>query len=231
MRCGHYCWRPHVCKKRHRAVSPLPPFPPHRMNAQAAADAEAPDATALLRELERRLAAGRRQLIARAVGMHRRSGLRVLDATGGFGRDAMLLAALGAEVVCCERHPEAFQRLQAAWELLPEATAGRLRLHLADARHHLRAQSCDVVFLDPMYAPTGKQALPRAAAQNLRALVGEDADADSLLAPARAAALRRVVVKRALRAPPLANAPPMQSLRGNSVRFDLYAPKPEEQAE
>lgn len=188
-------------------------------------EAAAPlDSVGLPREFAKRLAAGRRQLIARAVGLHRQTGLSVLDATGGFGRDAMLLAALGAVVDCCERHAEVFRRLQAAHESLPDEVAARLHLHHRDARDMLGIRRWDVVFLDPMYAPSGKQALPRAAAQALRALVGEDDDADTLLAPSRVAARRRVVVKRAPRAPRLAGARPMQSLRGNSVRFDLYPP-------
>lgn len=173
------------------------------------------------------MAAGRRQLIARAVGLHRQRGLRVLrvlDATAGFGRDTILLAALGAEVDCCERHAAVYAKLCELLAHLPEDIAARMRCHATDARTILADGRWDVVYLDPMYAPTGKQALPRAAAQALRALVGEDADADALLAPARAAALRRVVVKRALRAPTLDGTRPMQSLRGNSIRFDLYAP-------
>lgn len=179
---------------------------------------------ALVEALPRRLAAGRRQLIARAVGLHRQRDLRVLDATAGFGRDAILLAALGAEVDCCERHATVYAKLCAAVAHLPEEIAARVRCHAIEARTVLADGHWDVIYLDPMYAPTGKQALPRAAAQALRELVGEDRDADALLAPARAAALRRVVVKRALRAPALAGTRPMQSLRGNSIRFDLYAP-------
>lgn len=190
------------------------------------AEAAAHGGAALAGALPRRLAGGRRQLIARAIGLHRQQGLRVLDATAGFGRDAMLLAALGAEVDCCERHPTVHARLCEAIGHLPTEIAARMRCHAADAHALLAGRRWDVVYLDPMYAPTGKHALPRATAQALRALVGEDADADTLLAPARAAARRRVVVKRALRAPPLAGVRPMQSLRGNSIRFDLYTPTP-----
>ena len=190
----------------------------------AADAASSHSGVALAKALPQRLAAGRRQLIARAVGLHRQRDLRVLDATAGFGRDAMLLAALGAEVDCCERHPAVYAKLHEAIAHLPEDVATRMHCHAIDARALFTDARWDVIFLDPMYTPTKKQALPRAAAQTLRELVGEDTDADTLLAPARAVALRRVVVKRALRAPPLAGSRPMQSLRGNSIRFDLYAP-------
>lgn len=190
----------------------------------AADDAALPDVDSLLSGLRRRLLAGRRQLLGRAVGLHQRSGLRILDATAGLGRDAMLLASLGAEVDACERHDQVYERLCATAARLPARARGRLRLHHADSLQLMTGQQWDVVYLDPMYTPTGKAALPQAAAQQLRALVGADDDADALLAPARAAAQRRVVVKRALRAPVLAATSPMEQLRGNSVRFDIYAP-------
>lgn len=179
-------------------------------------------------DLQRRAAAGRKQLLARAVGLHRQRHLRILDATAGFGRDAALLAMLGAEVVMCERHPQLHAYLEHAVQSLPEAVRSRLTLYAGDAREQMRRQDWDVVYLDPMYSPSRKTALPDARAQQLRALVGHDSDADALLALARAAARRRAVVKRALRAPPLADIQPMESLRGNSVRFDLYNPFPKE---
>ncbi|MHA7833246.1 MAG: class I SAM-dependent methyltransferase [Algiphilus sp.] len=179
------------------------------------------------RTLERRVAAGRKQLLCRAVGLHRQTQLRICDATAGFGRDAALMAALGAEVMLCERHPAVVSFLRAALATLPKDLQQRLSLHPRDTREQLQSRQWHVVYLDPMYAPTRKHALPDAQAQQLRSLVGVDQDADSLLEPARRAAHRRVVVKRALRAPPLADTPPMESLRGNSVRFDLYNPLPD----
>ncbi|WP_420426706.1 class I SAM-dependent methyltransferase [Algiphilus sp.] len=179
------------------------------------------------RALERRIAAGRKQLLCRAVGLHRKARLRICDATAGFGRDAALMAALGAEITLCERHPAVVDFLRAAIAALPQDIQQRLSLHPGDAREQLQSRQWDAVYLDPMYAPTRKHALPDAQAQQLRALVGHDTDADALLALARKAAHGRVVVKRALRAPPLAGTPPMESLRGNSVRFDLYNPLPD----
>lgn len=202
----------------------LPYASPREEHTPRKAETAAYSGAALAGALPQRLVSGRRQLIARAIGLHRQRGLRVLDATAGFGRDAMLLAALGAEIDCCERHPNVHAQLSEALRHLPADVAERMRCHAADAHTLLAGGRWDVVYLDPMYAPTGKHALPRAAAQALRSLVGEDTDADTLLEPARAAAQRRVVVKRALRAPPLAGVRPMQSLRGNSIRFDLYAP-------
>ena len=186
------------------------------MDQQSPADAA--------RDLVRRVAAGRRQLLARAVGLHRSTNLHICDATAGLGRDAALMAALGARVDCFERHADVHAWLERFLTALPGDTRARIRLRHGDARELLGSGQWDVVYLDPMYTPSGKAALPRAHAQSLRAAVGSDHDADALLAPARAAARRRVVVKRAPRAPPLAGNSPMERMRGNSVRFDLYPP-------
>lgn len=181
----------------------------------------------------RRVAGGRRQLLARAVGLHRRAGLRILDATAGFGRDGYTLAALGARVDMAERHPLLLRLLEDAQRraLADPRTADaarRIRLIAADASELLRrppAQETpyDVIYLDPMYPEEGG-AMPRKEMQFLRELTGGDPDADALLEPARRAARQRVVVKRPRTAPCLAGAEPAYRLRGTQARFDVYLP-------
>ncbi|MEW6167864.1 MAG: class I SAM-dependent methyltransferase [Pseudomonadota bacterium] len=178
--------------------------------------------------LRRRVAAGRRQLLARAIGLHKAPDTTVLDATAGLGRDACTLAALGATVTLVERHPllaallrDAQQQLQAdpAWR----DTAARMHIVVADARTVLGSgERWDVVHLDPMYPHRGKQALPQKEMQILRELSGGDADADQLLAPALRACSRRVVVKRPRHAPFLAGCAPAFQLHGTQARYDVY---------
>jgi 16S rRNA (guanine1516-N2)-methyltransferase len=55
-----------------------------------------------------------------------------------------------------------------------------------------------------------------------RTLVGSDADADVLLAPALDLASHRVVVKRPRLAPDLAGHKPSYRLEGKANRFDIY---------
>jgi len=69
---------------------------------------------------------------------------------------------------------------------------------------------------------SGRSALGRGELQRLRRLVGEDEDADELLAAALAVARRRVVVKRPSRAAPLGGRAPHLISRGASTRFDVY---------
>jgi 16S rRNA (guanine1516-N2)-methyltransferase len=179
-------------------------------------------------EQQRRIAAGRRQLLARAFGLHRKRDIvTVFDATAGLGRDGYTLAALGLRVTMAERHPQILALLRDAHShaLLDTSTqeaARRITLVDADARLALRDGHWDAVYLDPMYPHSEKHALPQKEMQLFRELTHGDPDADALLQPAQACALRRVVVKRPLRAPWLAGCAPTLSLKGTQARFDVY---------
>ena len=181
-------------------------------------------------EVRRRVAGGKRQLLGKAVGLHKDPAPRVLDATAGLGRDAFVLAALGARVTLCERHPTvaalvADARVRALAAPDTADAAARTEIVCADARNLLPPADgtrFDVVYLDPMYPERGKTALAKKELQLLRELAGPDADADDLLAPALANARRRVVVKRPLRAVPLAGREPSFRFAGTTARFDVY---------
>lgn len=180
--------------------------------------------------MRRRIAGGRRQLLARAVGLNKAADLSILDATAGLGRDAFTLAALGAHVVLVERQPlllallrdaHAHALADPAWH----AVAARMTIVEADAATILAGDGrWDVVHLDPMYPHRGKDALPQKEMQLLRELCGADDDAGQLLAPALAACRRRVVVKRPARAPFLDDREPAFQLTGTQARYDVYIP-------
>ncbi|HEY0974568.1 MAG TPA: class I SAM-dependent methyltransferase [Solimonas sp.] len=181
-------------------------------------------------EQQRRVAGGKRQLLARAIGLHKHGDLQILDATAGLGRDAWTLAALGARVDLVERQPLLARLLHDALTRALDTpgfatTAQRLRLLDGDAATVLASgQRWDVIHLDPMYPDHNRRALPQKEMQLLRELSGDDADADALLAPARAACRQRVVVKRQLHAPPLAGQSPSFQLVGTQARYDVYLP-------
>ena len=177
--------------------------------------------------MRRRVAGGERQLLGKAVGLGKVPDPKVLDATAGLGRDAFVLAALGARVTLCERHPTiaallADARLRALADPGTAAAAARTEIVCADARNLLPPADgtrFDVIYLDPMY-PERNKALAKKELQLLRELTGGDPDADELLALANAR--RRVVVKRPKSAPALAGREPSLSLTGTQARFDVY---------
>src|SRR3954466_8676598 len=59
-----------------------------------------------------RLGRGRRQALARAAGFVSGPTPTIIDATAGLGRDAFMLASLGAHVTLIERSPEVHALLQ-----------------------------------------------------------------------------------------------------------------------
>ncbi|MBF0417955.1 MAG: class I SAM-dependent methyltransferase, partial [Magnetococcales bacterium] len=181
-------------------------------------------ATALARRQE-----GLKQDLSRAVGL--KGGWRpmVLDATPGLGRDAFVLAALGCRVTLIERSPVMHLLLEdglrrAEEVALPELA--RMELVLGDAVNYLNHLSPhkrpDVIYLDPMHPERAKAALVKKEMRMLRMVVGEDGDADGLLAMAMQVARQRVVVKRPRLASPLGGREADMRVEGRSVRYDLY---------
>lgn len=166
----------------------------------------------------------RRATLAGSVGN------RIIDATAGLGQDAFALAEWGSEVELVERSPLIAVLLadalgRARREPATRQAAERMSLHTGDAFELLpRLPPAEVVYLDPMYPRSGREGRKAKGMRILRELLGDDGDADALLLLARRVAGRRVVVKRPLRAPPLAAQKPSGSLAGISVRYDLYSP-------
>lgn len=180
-----------------------------------------------------RLAATRshRLPLARAIGLHR--GVQsIVDATAGLGRDAVTLAACGCRLTAIERSGVLGALLRDGLARASDAApswlrdiADRVTLVVGDARDTLRdmtgSGAPEVVYLDPMFPVGDKKSLAKKEMRICRRLVGDDPDASELLAVAREAATRRVVVKRHPKAPPLAPRPSAQ-ITGKLVRYDIY---------
>jgi 16S rRNA (guanine1516-N2)-methyltransferase len=82
--------------------------------------------------------------------------------------------------------------------------------------------AADVIYLDPMFPERQKSALVRKAMRFFHDIVGDDDDGAALLPVARLHAKHRVVVKRPLHAPFLADATPTYQLKGKAMRYDIY---------
>ena len=176
---------------------------------------------------------GAGQAIAKAVGLGKKKNLRILDATAGLGRDAFVMASLGAQVLMLERHRgvhlllvDGLYRLGFNAEL--DDIQHRLNLasgSLLDSSASLSEFAPEVIYLDPMFPERSKSAKVKKEMVLFHDLVGDDADADALLAPALDLAECRVVVKRPKQAPHLAGKVPTTAHIGKSSRFDIYSKK------
>lgn len=176
-----------------------------------------------------RFGGGRGQALARAAGLVRSATPVIVDATAGLGRDAFVLASLGAQVTLIERSAavhaalaDALDRALTASEEVA-AIARRMTLLHGDARDLLPGLAAEVVMVDPMHPPRGNSALVKQEMRVLRDLVGTDPDSAKLLNAALASARNRVVLKWPLRAPPLPDMrAPSHQIVGKTVRYDVF---------
>ncbi|EAR10493.1 class I SAM-dependent methyltransferase [Reinekea blandensis] len=177
---------------------------------------------------------GTGQLVAKAVGLKKRRDLSVWDATAGLGRDAYVLASLGANVCLFERHPvvqallqDGLYRLSLSAEPALMEIYDRMTLVTEGMPSSANDVSVppEVIYLDPMFPERSKSAKVKKEMALFHDLVGTDPDADDLLEPALDLAEYRVVVKRPKGAPELAGRKPSLSLAGKSSRFDIYTRK------
>ncbi|MFV0275664.1 MAG: class I SAM-dependent methyltransferase [Parahaliea sp.] len=184
--------------------------------------------------MRRRRRGGQNELLGRAVGVGRKSSLKVLDATAGLGRDSFVLADLGCAVTLCERHPVVAALLDSGLAAAAgsgdpwlEQVAARMRLHPGDARSLSAGDwpAPDVIYLDPMFPRRDKRAAVKKEMALFQRLLGEpedERDSEDLLRWALARTVARVVVKRPPKAAPLGGLAPSHQISGKAVRFDVH---------
>jgi 16S rRNA (guanine1516-N2)-methyltransferase len=171
--------------------------------------------------------ARRSDSLAKAVGIKNRHVPTIIDATAGLGRDAFLLASLGAAVTLIERSEKVHALLAEA--LKKSAAAGpqwaaiveRMTLVHADARELLPSMQAEVILVDPMHPP--RKRLVKHDMRLLRDLVGPDEDALELMRVALACARDRVVLKWPRYAAPYDGiAKPSHQFLGKTTRYDVF---------
>lgn len=173
-----------------------------------------------------------KEAIVKAIGRKGHNDWHVLDATPGLGRDAFVLACAGCQVTMVERHPVVAWLLTdglARLALQQPALAARMQLvhgNSIEIMQHWSGESVNAVYLDPMFPHRKKSALVKKEMRTFQQLLEGDPDADALLAPARALASHRVVVKRPNAAPELNSMPASMSIASKKHRFDVYLPVP-----
>lgn len=154
----------------------------------------------------------------------------ILDATGGWGSDALLMATQGYRVTILERNFIMALLLQEAFSRLALFAAELDLLFVIPRVHHCDSvrsldqysQGMDCVYLDPMFPPKRKKkAAVNKKMQLLQWLIGEDADADTLVQHAINCGVKRVTVKRPDYAEPLFKKP-SQQFSSKLIHYDVY---------
>ena len=139
-----------------------------------------------------------RELLVRAARARGVEDPVAFDATAGFGEDSLLLAAAGYTVEMFECNPVISALLADALE----RAASDPRLSEAASRMHLHVGD---------------------SIAGMAELVAPCADEETLLDAARATGARKIVIKRPVKGPLLANAKPSAQFKGKAVRYDVLA--------
>ena len=178
--------------------------------------------------MQHRRKGGHNEMLGRAVGLKADRKPLIWDATGGLGRDAFVLADLGCEVTLCERVPvlawlldQAVQAAAVSGIDQVRGAAERISVLAGDSKT-LRAPAGSVIYLDPMFPERKKAAAVKKEAVMLQHLADQVDDGESLWQWAWDQPVERIVVKRPLRAPILGHIRPAHTLKGKSVRFDVF---------
>ena len=172
---------------------------------------------------------GHNELLGKAVGIRRGRVPRVIDATAGLGRDAYVLADLGCSVTMLERSNVLALLLEEALKLAlispfdeVRRAAARLSILRCDSTT-FKADSDQVIYLDPMFEDRKGSAAAKKDLSVLQALHGAGAGHEELVAWAFSQPVARIVVKRPLKADLITKGPPSHVLRDKSIRFDVYS--------
>ncbi|MGB7318350.1 MAG: class I SAM-dependent methyltransferase [Planktotalea sp.] len=176
-----------------------------------------------------RFGGGRGQDLPKAMGLRAGKTPKIIDATAGLGRDAFLLASLGAEVTMIERSAQmhallldGMARAKAEGGEFAGITA-RMRLLHGDAKDLLPGLGGEAILIDPMHPPRKNSALVKKELRQVREIVGTDEDAADLLRVALQSASKRVVLKWPAKADPIEGVRPCShQIIGKSTRYDVF---------
>lgn len=165
---------------------------------------------------------------ARLKGIERET--KAIDATAGFGEDAILLAAAGFRVDLYEFDPIIFLLLEDAVRRAKENDqlkdiVEKMSLHNMDSIKALNNLSNDerpdIVLLDPMFPERSKTGSVKKKFQLLQRLESPCSTEDELLKAALNAAPHKIVIKRPAKGPFLAGRKPDYSVPGKAIRYDV----------
>jgi len=176
-----------------------------------------------------RFGGGRGQDIAKAMGLRAGKTPKIIDATAGLGRDAFLLASLGAEVTLIERSEKMHDLLHKG--MARAAAEGgdyadiiaRMTLLKGDAKVLLPDLNAEAILIDPMHPPRKNSALVKRELRQVREIVGTDEDAADLLSVALENASKRVVLKWPAKADAIVGIRSCShQIIGKSTRYDVF---------
>lgn len=176
-----------------------------------------------------RFGGGRGQDLAKAMGLRGGKTPMIVDATAGLGRDAFVLASLGAQVILIERSEkmhtllvQGMKRAASEGGQLREII-GRMTLLNGDAMDLIPELSGEAILIDPMHPERKSSALVKQDLRQVREIVGTDDDAADLVRLAIKHARKRVVLKWPAKAVPIEGVKKCtHQIIGKTTRYDVF---------
>jgi len=152
-----------------------------------------------------------------------------IDATAGMGEDSLLLAANGYDISLYEQNPVVALLLKDALKRAkknPELKDLISRMHLIEGDSLILMKESninpDIIYLDPMFPGRQKSGLIGKKLQLIQKLESPCSNEKDLFDAAKSCKPSKIIVKRPLKAPNLAEQKPNYSLTGKAIRYDIY---------
>lgn len=168
--------------------------------------------------------------LLRAVGAKPGHLPSIIDATAGFGTDAFLLASVGCNVTLIEKDSLIAALLLDGirrWQL---AEAVNIKLYVGQAETLIPTLANEtfpeVIYLDPMFPTRQKTAAVKKPMAFLQRWLTHDDNVNyeiTLLELAKTFAKKRIVIKRPMKAPYLANIKPNGAINTKHHRYDIIS--------
>ena len=169
--------------------------------------------------------ANHEKLIKKALGKSERP-LNILDCTAGLLQDALLFLSLGHQVTALEQSKILFYLLQDGISRSDDQSIF-LKLDLIHANacsYAAQAKNFDVIYFDPMYPPSKKNALSSGQLEYISKILEVESlenNASKDFEVLQLIPARKMVVKRPMKAEPFSSQTNYQ-ISGKTTRFDVY---------
>ena len=169
--------------------------------------------------------ANHEKLIKKALGKSDRP-LNILDCTAGMLQDTLLFLSLGHQVTALEQSKILFYLLRDGISRSKDQRIFKKLdlLHTNACSYAAQAKNFDVIYFDPMYPPSKKNALSSGQLEYISKILEIESIENNTTEDFKVLQLipaRKIVVKRSIKAEPFSLQTNYQ-VSGKTTRFDIY---------
>ena len=170
--------------------------------------------------------ANHEKLLKKTLGKNKNT-LKIFDATAGFLSDAMIFLAQGHKVIACEQSKIVYLLVKDALARAKDQMSFLENLEFLNdnsTEAFKKLNNIDLIYLDPMYPVTNKNALGSGTIsiiKNILEIEKIENKGDSLFHDFKKLYYKKIVLKRPIKANEIDSNINYQ-VRGKSTRYDIY---------